>query len=318
MITSASGYEFVNVTNPSLAGFISGHILPKRDLDANGSSRDVKYEDYLFLLEALYERNNWGAVPSVTVTPARRSLMESALRGAVIGTSTAAGYIDRNATLPTVLVSTTQALSILQTLNAAVSLLPVTITRDLNPDNVRKMFLNLSLLKRSWKSLSWTDIATSWTDTRIYTHSDNTTTTNTPISYPDRLWSHGNATRVGSPYDSISITYNTSLGTFKHATAAWLLVKLVTVLYQQGSIATNTWYDIISLPCSVTNNGVVSVPSLSSLASAACYEHGINYTTGPSYISSGGGSVEITDYLLAVYNDFPAEIDSLNWNWQPT
>ena len=56
MITSALGYRCLNVMNPDLSRFITGDILPVRIKRNDGSWRAKKYEDMLFLREAFLER----------------------------------------------------------------------------------------------------------------------------------------------------------------------------------------------------------------------------------------------------------------------
>ena len=46
--------------------------------------------------------------------------------------------------------------------------------------------------------------------------------------------------------------------------------------------------------------------------------HGIFYTTTPQHITSGGGTIEVNDSILVIEHAFPAEVNSLNWDWQPS
>lgn len=54
MINSASDYEYVDVTGHESC--IKGGIMPKR---SGGAKKAMRYEDYLFLMEGLLERQNW-------------------------------------------------------------------------------------------------------------------------------------------------------------------------------------------------------------------------------------------------------------------
>ena len=54
MLDDASRYECLDVAG--LEGFITGGIMPERDLRNDGSWRAMKYEDLLFLKEAYLER----------------------------------------------------------------------------------------------------------------------------------------------------------------------------------------------------------------------------------------------------------------------
>ena len=60
------------------------------------------------------------------------------------------------------------------------------------------------------------------------------------------------------------------------------------------------------------------MPSLNGIAQQACSMHGIFYTTTPQHITSGGGTIEVYDSVLVIDHAFPAEVNSLNWDWQPT
>ena len=311
MIDSASGYECVNVSG--LSGFITGEILPKRDIAADGSWARQKYEDYLFLLEAKHERENWDTTPSATVSPKGRLIKGLYISATQVQSSTVSSYFKKDIAIPTGLVSTTSSATIMQAMNAAVSLQTVSIGSSLKADTMRKLFWNIAQLKRSTKSITWSDIATGWTGVVTYTLSDGTSAANPPTDSPNRLWAHARGSRVGSPHTGITISYKSSFGTFPWATGAILFLKVTSYNEDSGAY----FYDVVAVRCSVSN-GTVSVPSLSGVAQTACAAHGMTYTAFPSRITSGGGSVDITSYLLVVENDFPAEIDSLNWNWQPT
>ena len=61
MLDGSGDYDWVNVSGIS---DISGDVLPARDEAGDGSWQILDYEDYLFLLEAYYERTNWDSTPS--------------------------------------------------------------------------------------------------------------------------------------------------------------------------------------------------------------------------------------------------------------
>lgn len=318
MISSAIGYEWVNVAG--LSSFITGDILPVRDNRGDGSWQRLKYEDLLFLMEAQLERANWRYAPSASVTPLGRALNRTLTINQGIWPSASGWvneYLDREAAMPTGIVATTSSATIPAACGigaAPFAARPANnYQRLLAADDIRTMFYNVKLATRTVTSVTAQDLATSWTGTTVYTQSDGSSgPPSNPFPSWGALWSHGNATRVGSPYDVISITYKSQIATYPHASAATLLVKV----YSFTSSSTVVWYDVVALPCSVTA-GAVAVPSLSGLAQQIAALHGLNYTTAPGYITTGGGNISIADMALVVDHVFPAEINSVNWNWSP-
>lgn len=318
MISSAIGYEWVNVAG--LSSFITGDILPVRDNRGDGSWQRLKYEDLLFLMEAQLERANWRYASSASVTPLGRALNRTLTINQGIWPSESGWvneYLDREAAMPTGIVATTSSATIPAACGigaAPFAARPANnYQRLLAADDIRTMFYNVKLATRTVTSVTAQDLAISWTGTTVYTKSDGSSgPPSDPFPSWGVLWNHGNATRVGSPYDVISITYKSEIATYPHASAATLLVKVKSNL-DGGTVI---WYDVVALPCSVTA-GAVAVPSLSGLAQQIAALHGLNYTTAPGYIKTGGGNISITDMALVVDHVFPAEINSVNWNWSP-
>lgn len=318
MISSASGYEWVNVT--PLSGFIMGDIMPVRDNRGDGSWRRLKYEDLLFLMEAQLERANWRYAASASVTPLGRALRRLLTLNQGIWPSASGWvneYLDREAAMPTGIVATTSSAAIPAACGigaAPFAARPSSSSlRQLKADELRRMFYNVKLATRTVTSVTDQDLATSWTGTTVYTQSDGSSNSGNPVARWGLLWNHGNATRVGSPYIVISITYKSEIATYPHATAATLLVKVHSRFTKSGG---GEFYDIVALPCSVSA-GAIAVPSLSGIAQQIAALHGLNYTTAPGYITTGGGDINITDMALVVDHEFPAEINSVNWNWSP-
>lgn len=318
MISSASGYEWVNVAR--LSSFISGDIMPVRDNRGDGSWQRLKYEDLLFLMEAQLERANWRYAPSASVTPLGRALLRTDTLNLGIWPSASGWvneYLDREAAMPTGIVATTSSAAIPAACGIGAAPFAASpssgLLRQLEADELRRMFYNVKLATRTVTSVTAQDLATSWTGTTVETKSDGSSNSGDPVARWGLLWSHGTATRVGSPYIVISITYKSEIATYPHATAATLLVKVYSRFTNSGS---GEWYDIVSVPCSVSA-GAIAVPSLSGIAKQIAALHGLNYTTEPGYITTGGGDINITDMALVVDHEFPAEINSVNWNWSP-
>lgn len=312
MLNSASDYLWVNVSG--LSGFITGNVLPKRDSAGDGTWLLLKYEDYLFLLEAMYERANWDTQPSASVAPSGRALLKSAINGVRFTASNTGAFVNNSVVLPTTIVAGSSIATIANTLGlTAVQLQSVQFDRRLQARELYKSFYNVSLLSRTAKSITPQDIAGSWTSTLIRTYSDGRQVTEDTGDGWGELYEHGKAIRTGSSYDLIVISYKTSFGNFPYVTAATLLVKVTTT----NSTSLTSWSDIYPVSCSV-NNGDILIPSLSAIAPAACAAHGLDYSTGAGYRTSDGASVSISEMLLVCENDFPAEIDSLNWSWSPS
>lgn len=311
MLNADTDYEWVAVPAD---GNINGDVMPARDNEADGSWRVLDWEDYLFLLEAFYERANWDTAVSAHVSPGDRVLSGSRLAAVNVSATMAEGYMDKDYVAPSGLIPTTSAATIRQALgNPDVSLESVALGRPLFAEEVRKMFWNYAQLKRAVKTIQFSDVATAWIGQDVYTRSNGDTYSNTPYDCWGRLWNHGNASRVGSPFTALTISYKSTIATYPHATAAVLYVKV-----HSFSNAGGDWDDVLAMTCTVSQGGAVAVPSFAGIAGAVCAAHGLAGTTSPSYISSGGGNVSISSMMLAVDNDFPAEIDSLNWTWQPT
>lgn len=80
MLNTPSDYEFVNVSD--VGSFIHGEVLPVRFSASSSSGKyaTCNYEDYLYLLEAYYERMNWDQVGQNSISPANRTLSSSFVR----------------------------------------------------------------------------------------------------------------------------------------------------------------------------------------------------------------------------------------------
>ena len=80
MLNSPSDYEFINVSD--VGSFIHGNVLPVRFTAASsgGKYATCNYEDYLYLLEAYYERMNYDQDGQNNISPANRTLSASYIR----------------------------------------------------------------------------------------------------------------------------------------------------------------------------------------------------------------------------------------------
>lgn len=84
MLSDASSYKFVKTSD--VASFINGNIIPAVFPNSN-TIATLNFENYLFLLEAYYERNNIMLAGDNTLIPPIRTLNSGNIR-ALIPTGT--------------------------------------------------------------------------------------------------------------------------------------------------------------------------------------------------------------------------------------
>ena len=326
MLNSATDYEYVNVTG--LSSFIKGNILPVRMASANGSDMQIRYEDYLFLLEAYYERMNWDVVPSVLVTPGSRAISGSNINGATIYQpgADAAGFVDPSFTIPTVLIGSSYA----GTVKAAMGIQDTSLEnpqysptpRYLERNLVCKSYWNVKQCKRTIKAIQIADLATETkTTTRVDSNSDAHPEGSTSGNFAGIIYSTGYATRVGSYNDRYTLIPKQPLvAAAPYADSATLLLLCSGGVQPRGG----TWqysYCIFPISCTMSNGGI-ETPAFdvnSMCSSIASYSGMSGYNSEPFYIYEEGYKIAIIAAAVVIDHDFPAEIDSITgWNWQPS
>ncbi len=335
MLNSAADYRCVDVTG--LSGFITGDPLPRRDKKGDGSWRAMKYEDLLFLQEAREERR----LCAQSALPAKASPKGRVLSWSVFSDAFPTGSIDFR--------SQTESGGFFMDADVAIPTAVTTCSTNENPyaiampgafsttyndyvpeyeplswkkpvgdlalgnvDDVRRAYYNVQEQTRS------IIYAPSWyygtiTATLVIHHNDGTSET---VDYSDAQvayeFIHTNRGRTN--YLHATWTPPANLGRFVFARSATLLICLIC------NGGNGDAYDLIPFHCTVTN-GLVAMPQIdfATLISDACTRHGIPYyATDPGYIESNvSGSVWFSRMSLIIDHDFPAEVESLNWNWEP-
>lgn len=327
MISVYTDYDWVDVAD--VASYITGDILPVRMKRNTGAEKLLRYEDYLFLLEALYERANWSAVPSASVTPAGRTLNRAAMGGAAIAYDIYGrfhDFVDRDFVFPIqnwygtyTNTSVQAALGIqnvaLEEVNLSFGQIP-----DLNLERICKMFWNVKQCKRTLTQIPIGDIAT-MTQTATYVKSDGSTGPSDVYTgdWNGNIYNSGAATRVGSENERCSIVLKQPLvAAAPYATSATLFMLLYGSTNVLGSSSSPS-YGVVKYSCGVSN-GVISTPNftIDGLAQRISSATNVPYNPAPYYHDDGKSyGMGCVDAALVVEHDFPTEIDSVGWNWSP-
>lgn len=332
MITAAYGYRCVNVTSPDLSGYITGDIFPARDKRGDGTARVMRYEDLLFLQEAYAERRYWRAIPATKEDAAGRFIDGTVVDGAIYTVASGSAhkinsayfgeYYDRDVQIGTpVSVSSTSGKwwEGLMGSPVADSLAAPQFGRRsvLAADKVRRAYYNTTRLTRTVAGVSSGDVMSSYTLSNAQVSSSSSTQqTSTSTSFGN-LYSYSS----GGRYTSWSLVSSAAyvnwrqIATYPFATSATLLVL---VEWRNTSSALN--HEIVPEACSVSR-GVITIPDVLSrgFVQGVCARHGIAYISQPAYSSSRASyGVAIYDMALLVDHTFPAEIETLDWAWQPS
>lgn len=144
------------------------------------------------------------------------------------------------------------------------------------------------------------DLADEWRSTAIYTRSDGEQYGGEEwVDSYGSLWAHGNATRVGSRYDKIEISFKDHIAYVPLATEATLYAKVRAIRDVTSSDDGFSKDIVYPIEC-IIHDGYISIPSgaFEEITQKACAEVGATYTTGPSYLISGGGGVYMTGKSL--------------------
>ena len=337
MITSASGYECVDVTGfPS--GTISGDILPVRDNRGDGSWRAMKYEDLLFLQEAFWERKaicdeSYYPVDK-SAQPKSRILNRTNFNDAVYFPSMIIGpngisynpeYIDadKSTTFNSVDVTQTSIRDVLLSLGFEFTMDAAPNSgRLLSADDVRHAFWRTKKLKRSLFRMYTLGGMYDCTYTHTYKGEPND-----GYSYTDTgAWTGelyytvpSNSIAAHSLNLRVSFTPNTVTLPRWRASASswraskWLYLCKATHSYR-GSSSAEIRYKLVSR----TAAGSSPISNMALFTSQLASSVGFPYDPSPYDTENDGYRLEVVDAAFITEHAFPAEIDSLNWNWQPT
>ena len=187
----------------------------------------------------------------------------------------------------------------------------------LDADKVRRAYYNTTRLARTVAGVSAGDVMSSYTLTNEQISSSSSTSrTSTSTSFGNLYsYSSGGRYTTWSMVSSAAYVNGRQIATYPFATSATLLVL---VAWRNTSSALNS--EIVPEACSVSQ-GVITIPDVLSrgFVQGVCARHGIEYITQPVYSSSSASyGVSINDMALLVDHTFPAEIETLDWNWQPS
>ena len=338
MITSASGYECVDVTG--LSGFITGEVMPKRDNNGDGSWRTMRYEDLLFLQEAYLERK---AVCDETYYPVDKSakpksriLYRTNFNNAVYfpdgmiigpnGVSYNPEYIDadKSTTFNSVDVTQTSIRDVLLSLGFEFTMDAAPNSgRLLSADDVRHAFWRTKKLKRSLFRMYTLGGMYDCTYTHTYKGGPNDGYSNTwTAGWTGELYYTvpSNSIATNSRNLRVSFTPRTvSLPRWRARASTgrsskWLYLCAAKHSYRDGSIPSDTRYKLYSFSA---EDGLPysNMPYFISMLASSV---GFPYDPSPYEAGNDGYRLEVLDAAFITEHAFPAEIDSLNWNWQPS
>lgn len=325
MINSASGYACVDVTG--LSDFITGDIMPVRDIRGDGSCMALKYEDLLFLQEAYLERHDLSP-PQQKATPPGRVLNNS-IAAYFIGSGatfiTQNYFVNKGIQIPSFQAGVSALGDVLTGPVGLVAYEGITSKTRLDADYLRKMYWNVSKLSRTRTlALPGTVLGTTLVATSTQTDSggNNTTSTSTQsLSSVSLLSDSIYAYRYMGGTTCRYYEYSFS-GNVTPVSASWVGTATAVFImhtYYRTRSGTANYYDFVSAPCTVSNGSIFPSIDFAAIAQTVLAAHGISYFSGPTYEPDiYNVDVMFSNSSIVIDHDFPAEIDSLNWNWQPS
>lgn len=342
MLTSASDYKFVKTTDVSQ--FITGSIMPVIFPKAN-TKAFVRYEDYLFLLEGFYERMNPESEGDNNVLPATRTLYRSKILGTVFsptsmyisGPSIGYGnqrayYINPESTVSlTPIIENTAGTgptkNILGDYITDVPLNAVAYYSSKRPfysgksplwsDYIRARYYDLKNATRMYFQLQVGDLATS--STTYYYDKDG----NEESSSTNYLGSNifGTLILTQNYYDSseyksfkrseCKLNLKEKLFTMPYAKSAKLIY--VSQPHSSASGSSTSYQMISSIDLNITN-GEIECPSdlIDTIINDSLHAVGLELYDTTKYVSLG-----LYNCSLLVDFDFPANLDDIDWDWEP-
>lgn len=326
MLDAASKYEMLDVTG--LEGFITGDVMPVRDLRGDGSWRALRYEDLLFLREALLEREAvvTSAVLSENIAPPGRCLDRLAFNNAVEfwqgyllsqDTSDSDGlrFIDKDATFAASTSYSTEQKSLVALVRGkTVDLLDASASgAGLSADCVRRAYVNTLRLVRTFMAVSPFEVVTTTkTDTTV--REDGTRTSNTvSVRGAATLYATYPALRGSSSSVRCSFSYHDLPSSRWVSQSRWLYLIKVS-RFDAGAVTPtdSSWL----LLHRIGGNNRITAPSLENVARTGASYYGTYQE--PYYCEGGGVEVSLVGMGVIVDHCFPADVTSLGWSWQPS
>lgn len=343
MLSSASDYKFVNAT--PVADRIHGNVMPV--LQPTASPAVAYFENYLYILEAYYERynpesagDNNIAVPPRTISHGNMyalnigsqslSASNTTMRGPLLGYGNdATYYVSPDTTCPSNHVntgytedSTYRIYDFMQNwINPCAeekapyyAMRPSYSNTKLWSDFIRVKFWEFEHMNKLLIPLRLGSFATKWVHQTL--KSDGSVNyeyevglTNSTESYIRgySTTSQGGSTITYQLFKSV-ITYRDSFFTFPYATNAVLIWKMG-VSAMGGESSETQKYVWATKQLSITN-GAIQIPAglIETLCDEAC-----NIVGRPM-----NSTLTLYPCYLLVDFEFPARLDGITWNWQPT
>lgn len=344
MLYNASDYKFVDAA--PVSDRINGNILPI--VNPTSQTAQIYFEDYLFLLEAYYERMNPESEGLNNITVPVRTLNGGNLYALNLNSRSLSGsnttiagpqlgyrndgtyYVSPNTTYPSNHVntgyeedSTYYIYSFLQNwMNPCPELkAPYYTMRPYNnpsrllSDFIRVKFWSFNNMTKMLIGLRPGDWATKMVHQTLkpdgsvnYEYDEGLT--NTTISYV-RGYSKGRDSQgqtVEYQLFKTIVTYKQSFFTFPYATNATLIWKCS--IEQMGGESSSTKKFVWGTKSLSISNGAIQVPTnmLETICDDACTISGRQMNS----------TIDIYQFYLIVDFAFPARLNGVSWSWQPS
>ncbi len=324
MIAGAAGYEILDVTG--LEGFITGEIMPVRM--RKGTERVIRYEDLLFLAEARLERQRWRTLDRdavVKVAPPGRILDARTFcertwlgRDDFVQRRAVQGIKDYDpyAVLP--LQKLENELGQLEAGEYEIALMGSRLSRaavearyaDLADAKIGVMEAGGRAMTVVTGQNSWGDIHVPISTTYMYEY----------ICH----YVHGPDADTGEmvTYDhgADSQTASGSGILLPYAKSANMAVCGECSCDGEGRQTEVHHFVMMAGDCDVVAEGrnrriTISDVEYRSMAENVANHYGMPWGSGHEF--NGSVLIAFTEAYLIVENEFPAEIDSLEWDWKP-
>ena len=313
--------------------------MPKRDNNGDGSWRAMRYEDLLFLQEAYQERYSACRGEILSASPKTRALDALVFKNAA---NVAKSYIfgqaqgfdpQRNPDYGEFIEnSKSSSFNFVETnatkIREALYGLGYNITEEqtgvsgkkLDADDVRYAFW---FTKKLVKTLRIVPIGSLYSATVTITavDSEGHSSSNDPYVDPNfdgMLYWTEYATRVGSSNYRCTFSFKSAPqpvftpGGYSGSSCNWLYLLQARNKYKGSSWDARRF--LVSRNSGPRTYGAGNLTLLtSSLASAS----GLTYNPSPYYSENESVDFSVLEIAELTTHAFPAEIDSLNWNWQP-